>query len=54
MSNKNGQANASTGRTHAISDCPLANQTTISESRYWREIVSSTDTNTVNDNNTGK
>ena len=52
--NTNGAAKPNTGRAQAVKGIPLTNQTTISESRYWRETTSSTDMNTVSDNSTGR
>ena len=48
-----GHAKRSTGPTHASRLCPAANHTTISESRYARDSVISTATNSVSVRMTG-
>ena len=48
-----GHAKRSTGPTHASRLCPVANHTTISESRYARDRVISTATNSVSVRMTG-
>jgi hypothetical protein len=49
-----GAAKPSTGRTQAVGDWPLANQITISESRYWRVSAISTAMNSVSTSRTGR